>query len=76
MSDHYKQDNAAAINAVAQAGTAIANALTPINALGLQTPNGGHVGSLTEAVVYAAENLGRIADAIQDLADAVRERES
>jgi len=40
----------------------------------LETPGGGQVGSLTEAVVYVAENLKRIADSIGDLAEAVRER--
>ena len=52
----------------------IAESITPMSAVPLETPGGGRVGSLTEAVVYVAENLKRIADSIGDLAEAVRER--
>lgn len=51
----------------------VANAISPQDALPLNVDGGGAVGSLAEAVVYAAENLGRIAAAIDDLASAVRE---
>jgi hypothetical protein len=53
----------------------IAESITPMAAVPLETPNGGSVGSLTEAVIYAAENLKMIADSIGDLAEAVRERD-
>ena len=52
----------------------IAESITPMSAVPLETPGGGRVGSLTEAVVYVAENLKMIADSIGDLAEAVRER--
>ena len=52
----------------------IASAITPVGALAMPVPGGGKVGSLTEAVIYAAENLAKIADAIGDLASAVREQ--
>ena len=52
----------------------IAHAITPLDVAAMDTPDGGRVGSLTEAVVYAANSLTKIADAISDLASAVRER--
>jgi len=54
---------------------AISNAITPGGTIPMPTPGGGQVGSLTEAVIYAAQSLRGIADAIGDLASAVRERE-
>jgi hypothetical protein len=54
----------------------IAHAITPTGALPMRTPSGGQVGSLTEAVIYAADSLTKIADAISELAEAVRERNS
>ena len=53
----------------------IAHAITPTDAAAMTTSDGGLVGSLTEAVIYAADSLTRIAGAISDLASAVRERE-
>ena len=53
----------------------IAHAITPTNAAAMQTPDGSRVGSLTEAVIYAADSLKKIADAIGDLAHAVRKRD-
>jgi hypothetical protein len=53
----------------------IADAIMPHDTLPHQTPDGGNVDSLTEAVIYAAQGLGKIADAISDLAEAVRDRE-
>ena len=52
----------------------IAHAITPTDAAAMKTPGGGRVGSLTEAVIYAADSLAKIAEAIGDLASAVRER--
>lgn len=52
----------------------IAESITPMSAVPMETPGGGQVGSLTEAVIYVAENLKMIADSISDLAEAVRER--
>ena len=54
----------------------IAKAITPLDAAAMETPNGGRVASLTEAVIYAAENIGRIADALSDIADAIRSSKS
>ena len=52
----------------------IASAITPGEMMPMNTPDGGRVGSLTEAVIYAAKSLSSIAAAIGDLADAVRDR--
>ncbi len=54
----------------------IAGAITPTGAAAMTTPYGGRVGSLTEAVIYAADSLGKIAEAIGDLASAVRARDA
>ncbi len=54
----------------------VARAITPLDASAMPTPNGGHVASLTESVIYAAENIGRMADALQDIAEAIRERKA
>lgn len=54
----------------------IAEAITPSNAAPATTSSGGQVGSLTEAVMYAGQGLASIANAINDLADAVREQSS
>ena len=51
----------------------VANAITPIVACGNTDAAGGHVTSLTEAVVGTTSALVQIAEAIQSLADAVRE---
>jgi len=44
----------------------IAHAITPTDAAAMKTPDGGRVGSLTEAVIYAADSLTKIAEAIGD----------
>lgn len=54
----------------------IARAITPLDASAMETPNGGRVASLTEAVIYAAENIGRMADSLADIADAIRSSKS
>lgn len=48
----------------------LARAVTPI-AVPYQDGDSS-VGSLTEAVIYASKNLGRMADAIDELASAVK----
>ena len=52
----------------------IAHAITLGGAAAMRTPDGGKVESLTEAGIYVAQSLDRIAEAIRDLASAVRER--
>jgi phage terminase large subunit-like protein len=52
----------------------IANAITPNAPSPMKTDCGVYVGSLTEAVAAAANSLHGIAEAISDLAEAVRER--
>jgi uncharacterized protein YukE len=52
---------------------AIAYAILPTNAAG-QDAAGGTVGSLTEAVMGVTAGLVRIADALESVAEAVRER--
>jgi hypothetical protein len=59
-------DNADALQAIARAITA--------NAVGGTDAAGGHVESLTEAVMGMTAGLIQIANAISDLAEAVRER--
>lgn len=54
----------------------LTDAITPISALPGNDAAGGTVNSLTEAVMGVTAGLVRIADAISDLAEAVRERES
>lgn len=56
--------------------TRIANSITPVSAVQGTDANGGSVGSLTEAVMGMTFGLVRIAEAITDLAEAVREREA
>ena len=55
---------------------AVANAISSLDAGPYKTPDGGRVECLTEAVIYAAQSLTKIAEAISDLASAVRERDS
>ncbi len=64
MNDRFEHDF------TADAVRDLANAITPLGALGATTPNGGRVASLTEAMIYIAENLGRIADALEKIGDA------
>ena len=54
----------------------LAKAITPISALRGTDATGGLVGSLTESVMGITAGLVRIAEAITDLADAVRERDA
>ena len=52
----------------------VAKAICPQDAMAGKDAAGGHVGSLTEAVMGMTAGLVRIAEAIDGLADAVRER--
>lgn len=54
----------------------VARSITPLDASAMETPNGGRVASLTEAVIYASENIGRMADALSDIAEAIRSSKS
>ena len=51
----------------------IANAITPLDAVPSADATGGHVRSLTEAVMGMTAGLVKIADSIQELAYAVAE---
>lgn len=53
----------------------LSSSITPHNASGTDA-TGGTVGSLTEAVMGATAGLVKIAEAIHNLADAVRESNS
>jgi hypothetical protein len=59
---------------VARSGRAIAHAILPAAAASDSDAAGVTVDSLTEAVMGATAGLVQIADAIHDLAQAVRER--
>lgn len=60
------------IHELAAATRMVAVSITP-NAAPGKDINGGHVESLTEAMMGVSESLTSIADAIRDLAEAVRE---
>ena len=64
--------------AIAVAGglTKLARAITPLSALAGTDAAGGRVESLTEAIMGVTAGLVQIADAIGDLAEAVRERDA
>ena len=51
----------------------IANAICPSNALPFEGPDGLEVRSLTEAVIFMALSVDRVANAISDVADVIRE---
>ena len=51
----------------------IANAITPWSVHPVEDAYGGHVASLTEAIMGVTGGLCRIADSISELADAVKE---
>lgn len=63
-------DNEALRRAMAQ----VADAITPQGAVGGSDATGGHVRSLTEAVMGMTAGLVQIAEAIDNLAEAVRDR--
>jgi phage-related protein len=60
------------VNEVANGMNRVARAITP-NIPGCTDATGGHVASLTEAVMGMTSGLMAIASAIEDLANAVRE---
>ena len=60
-------------DAVPRALLQVANAITPLSAAIAEDATGGSVGSLTEATMGVTAALCSIADAINNLADAVRE---
>lgn len=53
----------------------IVSALDGGNALPYTTPDGKYVGSVTEAGIYIAKTLERVATAIEDLTAAIQDRE-
>jgi hypothetical protein len=70
MSNSERQLILEAISAVNR----LSGGITPFTDSGCQTANGGYVASLTEAVIDVSVSLGRIADALEDVASAIRER--
>ena len=59
------------VEAICYSIKSIASAITPLSAAAGTDETGGHVESLTEAVMGISAGLVRIADAIQSLADAI-----
>ena len=53
----------------------IANSITPMSAAGSMDATGGYVSSLTEAVMGHTKAVVRVAEALESIADALRERE-
>lgn len=60
------------IAGLASATRQVAQSITP-NVAGCQGASGGHVESLTEAVLDASHSLKAIAEALSDVAAAIRE---
>ena len=56
---------------IANSCRAVANSITPRAAVGGKDATGGHVESLTEAVMGVTAGLCRIADALEKVADAI-----
>jgi len=52
----------------------LASSVTDTDAVPAKTQDGGRAGCLTEAIIYLANNAGRIADAIIEVAEAIREK--
>lgn len=63
------------INEAARGAFAIANAITPRGAAAGTDANGGHVESLTEAVMGMTAGLHAIADALREVAGAIEGHE-
>ena len=63
-----------AIDGLSRTMNGIRKAITPASALAGEDAAGGHIESLTEAVMGVTAGLCRIAEAITELAEAVRER--
>ena len=51
----------------------IANSITPMSAAGSTDATGGYVSSLTEALMGHTRAVVRVADALDNIADALRE---
>lgn len=64
------------VDGVQQGFRILANAITPSGVIAGTDAAGGHVESLTEAVMGMTAAMVQIAGAITDLADAVRERDA
>jgi hypothetical protein len=64
---------AEAVNQLSVEANRIANAITPVGAAPGHDPTGGTVNSLTEAVMGVTAGLVRVAEAIEILAEAVKE---
>ena len=70
---HHDVNVVSAISDLARNAKRIADAITDGGVSPGPDGLGGHVGCLTESVMSVATGLSKIADAINDLADAVRE---
>ena len=68
-------DEGKGLQDIAHAIKQLAGAVTPLGAAPCQDAQGGHVGSLTEAVLGMTAALTAIASAIQDVADKLDDRE-
>jgi hypothetical protein len=59
---------AQSLTELAEAGLAVANAIAPVNAVPYVGPDGGHIGSLTEAAIGMVKAIGRVADGLESIA--------
>lgn len=71
--DHVVANFPEFIEAVQQAGQRIAGAILPPGIAGGNDAAGGRVESLTEAVMGVTAGLVQIADALNNVAEAIRE---
>ena len=62
------------VEALSTAGRHIADSITPVRAVGTHDSEGSFVESLTEAVMGLTKAVARIADAIENVAAALAER--
>ena len=62
------------VDAISDSVDRVAKAITPTDVLGGHDASGGRVESLTEAVMGITSGLYEVASAINNLADATRER--
>lgn len=73
MDEHISTNFPEFIETVESAGKRIASAITPLGVCGGKDATGGHVESLTEAVMGMTAGLCRIAESLDNVAAAIRE---
>ncbi len=62
------------MGAIAASLRAVANAITPLGVAGTSDASGGHVTSVTEALMGITAGLFAVSSSLSDIASAIRER--